>query len=258
MPVSDTPPSLEQVLAGTDRVVEERQLESGISGLRLGALKSVALGYGTQAGYARRAFEIREQIQSRTRELDRIYDFQGLMLDRNVLPPVLVETASTLSMTGTDTLRLSDHTYQIVSQAKFVTAAPSWREYLLTSLTVSMGGQDLSLVPRDPSEKRFWDAQVRAGWQVGVQQADQVFAAQLARLSRDYKGMVLYRHLLSLNMVSKPFVAESNLGVTGDGNQIAINDRVLRITALPQLETRSEQWRAKLVPTPASSTETHP
>lgn len=254
MPVSDTPPSLEQVLAGTDRVVQEQQLESGISSLRLGALKSVALSYGTQAGYARRAYEIIGQVQSRAGDLDRIYNFQGVMLDRNVLPPVLVETVNSLSVSGPDALRLSDHTYQITSQAKFVTAAPSWREYLLTSLTISVGGQGHSLVPRDASEKRYWDAQVRSGWQAGAQQADQVFAAQLARLSRDYKGMVLYRHLLSLNMVSKPFVAESNLGVTGDGSQIAINDRVLRITALPQLETRSEQWRAKLVPATGAST----
>ncbi len=255
MPVSDAPPSLEQLLAGTERVVLEQQLETGISTLRLGALKATALSYGTQAGYARRAFEIQGKVQSQARELDRVFDFQGLMLDRNVLPPVLVEAANTLTHTGPDALRLSDHTYQIASQARFVTAAPNWREYLLSSMTAALGGLELSLVPRDAAEKRYWDAQVRAGWSVGVQQADQVFAAQLARLSRDYKGMVLYRHLLSLNMVSKPFVAESNMGVTGDGNQIAVNDRVLRITAMPQLETRAEQWRAKLLPLPDSATD---
>lgn len=253
MLVSDVPPSLDRVLAGTEQVVQAQQLESGISTLRLSALKSVALSFGTQAGYARRTYEIREQVQSRSNVLDRVYDFQGVMLDRNVLPPVLVEFTNTLSLAGEDALRLSDHTYRISSQARFVSAVPSWREYLLTSVVSSTGAQDLTLVPRDENEKRFWEAQVRAGWQAGVQQADQVFAVQLARLDRDFKGMVLYRHLLSLNMVSKPFVAESNMGVTGDGSQIAINDRVLRITALPQLEMRAEEWRAKLVPAVAPS-----
>ena len=253
MLVSDVPPTLEQTLSGSQRIVEERQLESGISGLRLGALKAVALGYGTQAGYARRAFEIRQEVQSQTTHLNKVYDFDGLILERNVLPPVLVEAANTLAMSGTDTLRLSDHTYQIVTQARFVTAAPTWRDYLITGVTMTASAPDLSLTPRDANEQRYWEAQVKAGWAVGMQQADQVFQAQLARLTRDYKGMVLYRHLLTRNMVSKPFVGDSNLGVTGDGSQIAINDRILRITALPQLETRSAQWKAKLVPSRTSA-----
>lgn len=253
MLVSDAPPTLDQALSGSQRIVEERQLESGISGLRLGALKAVALSYGTQAGYARRAFEIRQEVQAQTAHLNKVYDFEGLILERNVLPPVLVEATNTLAMTGSDTLRLSDHTYQVVTQARFVTAAPTWRDYLITGVSMTWAQPDLSLTPRDANEQRYWEAQVKAGWAAGVQQADQVFQAQLSRLTRDYKGMVLYRHLLTRNMVSKPFVAESNLGVTGDGSQISINDRILRITALPQLETRSEQWKAKLVPSRATS-----
>ena len=249
MLVSDLPPAtLEEALAGSNRIVEERQLEAGISSLRLGALKSVALAYGTQAGFARRAHEIRQAVETKAPELNRVYDFQGLLLERNVLPPVLVEARNLLSMSGTDTLRLADQTYQIVSQARFVTATPTWRDYLITELTYTSPSGSLSLTPRDAAEQRFWDSQVRTGWAAGVAQADQVFQAQLARLDRDYKGMVLYRHLLTRNMVSTPFVGESNLGVTGDGNQITINDRILRITAQPQLETRAEQWKAPLVP----------
>lgn len=248
MPVSDQPPSLDQVLAGTNQVVEERQLEEGIVGVRLSALKAVALSYGTQAGFARRSYEIQQTVQKRSDELDEVYNFQGLILERNVLPPVLAEATNSLEATGSDTVRLTDHTYQIVSQARFVTTTPSWRDYLLQPISVQGPNGEFTLTPRDAKEKRYWDAQLKEGWADGVKQADQVFQAELARLDRDYKGMVLYRHLLSRRMVSTPFVAESNLGVTGDGNRIAVNDRILRITAMPQLDTQSDQWRAPIVP----------
>ena len=47
-----------------------------------------------------------------------------------------------------------------------------------------------------------------------------------------------------MNMVSPPFVSHTDLGVTGDENEIHIDDRVLRITALPGLNTNSKEWRA--------------
>ena len=56
--------------------------------------------------------------------------------------------------------------------------------------------------------------------------------------------MILYRKLLAMNMVSPPYVSNTELGVTGDGDEIRIDDRVLRITALPALNINSNEWRA--------------
>ncbi len=36
------------------------------------------------------------------------------------------------------------------------------------------------------------------------------------------------------------------MGITGDSNQIQIDDRTLRITALPGLKPDSSQWRASI------------
>jgi defect in organelle trafficking protein DotC len=47
-----------------------------------------------------------------------------------------------------------------------------------------------------------------------------------------------------MNMVSPPYVSNTELGVTGDGAEIHIDDRVLRITALPALNTNSNEWLA--------------
>ena len=72
----------------------------------------------------------------------------------------------------------------------------------------------------------------------------QIFTDNLARLKRDYAGMVLYKKLLAQHMVSAPFVARTELGVTGGGSDMRINDQVLRITALPSLQSNSRKWKA--------------
>ena len=73
-------------------------------------------------------------------------------------------------------------------------------------------------------------------------QADQIFSSNLARLQRDYEGIILYRKLLAQNMLSRPYVSQADLGVTGGGDDMRINDRVLRITAISQLQPNIKQW----------------
>ncbi|KAF1702968.1 type IV secretory system conjugative DNA transfer family protein [Pseudoxanthomonas kaohsiungensis] len=246
----DAPPTLDDVLAGRDTVAIEQRLDKDVSELRLSALKAVALQVGTQAGFQRRSYEIEQSIKEQAPRLDQVYNFQGLILDNNVVPPVLVEARDVVRAPDDSTLRLADTTFEIVIQAKFATATPSWRDYLVrgNALTPTTYKPDPVMTPRNDAERKFWQAQVAAGWEAGEKQAELVFQSELARLNRDFKGMVLYRSLLYRNMVSKPFVSEARMGVTGDGNKIAINDRVLRIVAKPQLETRSDRWNAPILP----------
>jgi defect-in-organelle-trafficking protein DotC len=55
--------------------------------------------------------------------------------------------------------------------------------------------------------------------------------------------MILYRKLLAQNMLTPPYVSQADLGITGGGNDLRINDRVLRITSIPQLQTNAKNWR---------------
>jgi defect-in-organelle-trafficking protein DotC len=64
------------------------------------------------------------------------------------------------------------------------------------------------------------------------------------RHREDFGGMILYRKLLAMNMVSPPYVSNTDLGVTGDASEMHIDDRVLRITALPALNINSHEWKA--------------
>lgn len=209
------------------------------------ALKETALSLGAQAGLASRAKTIDDQLVKETRNLDAIYDFKALLLDNNVLPPVLVEGRNTFNMASLQALRISDRTYRVIRQAHFVTTPPGWRQYLWMDYA-KPETPHVSLLPKNKDEKLIWYAYVEKGWQQGVEQANTILEENLARIKEDFVGMILYRKLLAMNMVSAPYVSHTDLGITGDGNEIHIDDKVLRITALPALNTNSAEWRAAI------------
>lgn len=215
----------------------------GISSIRLEALKETATSIGAQGGLAFQAAQIDKQLKTQSRIMDRIFDFQRLLLNHNVVPPVLEQGSQLVNLSNNDTIRIADKTFKIVSQARFVTTAPTWRQYLWMNYK-KPSIPDQTLLPRDNQEREVWIKYIRTGWKQGILQAKNIYADNLARLKRDYGGMVLYRELLDKNMVSKPYVAKVNLGVTSNTSdtQLYINDQVLRITALPKLNPNAKQW----------------
>jgi defect in organelle trafficking protein DotC len=220
--------------------------KSQLANLRLQALKDSAMSMGAQAGLAFASEQINTKMNSDGKYLDSVFNFPAMVLSHGVIPPVLEEGDNTLNLDDPNTIRVSDRTYKIVKQARFATTPPNWREYLL--LTFSKPSlPDKTLLPRNAMEQKIWKEGIRAGWENGVAQSYSIFQQNIARLKRDYHGMILYRKLLQEKMISPPFVARTELGVTGDGSDMRINDQVLRIVELPQLQTNSRHWKAIVV-----------
>jgi defect in organelle trafficking protein DotC len=218
-----------------------------VNALRGQGLREAALSLGARGGLAQQAEILNNMLLKHEALLEHMFNFNALMLDKNVLPPVLLEGQNTLDIAGPDAIRIADRNYQILEQAQFVTAAPTWRQYLWMSYSTPEP-PDQSLLPRTSIEKTLWKQYVAEGWQAGLQQGNAIFAENLGRLKRDFEGMLRYRTLLAQNMVSAPYVAQTNMGVTGNSSHISINDRVLRITAFPELQLDPEQWKTEIVP----------
>lgn len=230
-----------QAMANTQKSTAKSKAKT--SRIREMGLKEIALSLGAQSGLAWRAKVIDDQLVKQTRNLDAIYDFNALVLEHNVLPPVLLEGRNTLNLADTQTIRVSDRTYKVSKQAHFITTPPGWREYLWMDYQKPAYPHP-SLLPKDKEERKIWSCYVEKGWEQGVEQANTILEESIARIKEDFTGMILYRKLLAMNMVSPPYVSNTELGVTGDGDEIHIDDRVLRITALPALNINSNEWRA--------------
>jgi len=232
------PPNFDTVLSNSQRAAVASRAVNDIPKIRLDAIKETALGYGIRSGLARRSYEISRILANNQQMLDSIYNFTAMLLEKNVMPPVLSEAQNSLNQSDSDTIRV----------ARFVTIPTNWRDYLMRDFRYKAEPPSSVLLPQNDSEKQVWQQFISEGWAMGVQQANQIFEQSMSRLERDYKGMVVYRSLLAKGMISKPYVAEANMGVTGDGNAININDRILRITAKPKLETNPLTWKPMVAP----------
>lgn len=226
-----------------DLTQERVETENKESKVRYDMLKEAALSLGARGGLAARSEQINAELREEADYLTSVFNFQALMLENNVQPPVLEEGRDALNLDSPYTIRIADRNYRIVKQARFVTAVPIWQDYLIAPVRKPTP-PDKALLPDEDNKEEIavWQEYSRKGWQQGIEQADTIYADNLARLKRDYKGMIRYRTLLAQNMVSPPLVAEKELGITGGGEQLAINDRVLTIKALPSLKANSEQW----------------
>lgn len=214
--------------------------------IRLKALHDTALSYAAQQALAQRSKQINGELTSQAMRLDHVFDFNALLLDHNVVPPILAEGRFDLSLDNAKSLRISDQAYKILAQAHFTTVAPSWRDYVWMNFDTPEK-PDATLLPKNKKEQQYWQQYTDIGWQKGLEQANTIFDTNLGRLKQSYEGMVLYHELLAKHMVSKPFVAKTDLGITGGGDQVRINDQILRITALPGLDVNTQHWKTALV-----------
>lgn len=217
-----------------------------VSQIRTKALEDTAMSLGAQGGLAWSSQQINSRLEKDKWYLETIYNFNGMMLTHGVLPPVLAQGDNSLNLDDPNTIRIADKTYKIIQQARFATTPPNWRDYIWMTYDKPELPNKV-LLPRTADERKVWSKGVKAGWEKGIQQSYSIFQQNLARLKRDYNGMLLYRKLLQEKMVSAPYVSKTELGVTGDGSDMRINDQVLRITELPKLQTDSSNWRAIVV-----------
>lgn len=241
----DNIPTLEANV-GYVQVSKLPAIAATINPIRLQAIRETATELGARGGLAWRSVQINQSLKNQAEYLDHVFDFNQLLLAHNVLPPVLTEADNSLNLASDTSIRLASKIYKIQANARFVTAPPTWRSYLTMNYDRPQM-PDQSLLPRTQAEAKAWDLYLKKGWKQGLIQANDIFRVNLSRLKRDYNGIILYRKLLAEHMVSSPFVAHANMGVTGDGNELRINDRQLRITALSQLQPNSNKWTPVLI-----------
>ena len=126
-----------------------------MTALRSQALQDIAMSIGAQAGLAWRSEHINQVLTKNSSQLDRIFNFNLILLDHNVIPPVLVQGNNSLKLSDGQTLRIDDRTYQIISQARFTTAPPQWRNYIW----MDYQHPELPLpafLPKTPEERVIW------------------------------------------------------------------------------------------------------
>ncbi len=244
---SPPPPALVDMLNLERRGTDESTIGNTMGlQIRTDGLREAALSYGARAGLALRTFEIQRRLAEQDSALSRTFDFRQLLVQAPsgllIEPPVVSEAQRAVLVTaGGQAAATAERVLKINRQARIVTAARDWRLYLERDWGKVLPPPDL-LLPKNAEEKILWQKYLRQGWEAGRTQADEVFQADLDRLTADFVGMVRYRELLQQGMISEPFALLEERGVSGDGTEMRVGDRAVTITGQPQFNTRSERW----------------
>ncbi len=235
------PPPGEAGVLSSAVAASVRSAKQAVSPIRASAIETAAKTYSVQAGLASRSWYINQSLYQRAAKYDLVFNFSAVMLEPGFIPPVIEEGRDAYNQPSATVVRAADRLYRIEFPARLVSSAPTWRDYLPLAV-VRPSLPDAAYLPHTPAERAVWDAAAAQGWKQGVVLADQTFEGNLARLSRDFTGMLRYKALYQQGVVAKPILAKSNLGVTGGGDEMAINDRVYEVTRSAALDPDRSRW----------------
>ena len=214
--------------------------------IRRDAMREAALSFGARGGLAFRTFEIQRRLAEYDTSFTKMYDFKRLLIAAPsgllIEPPVISEGQKAVIVNGGgQEAAVADRIYKINRAARIVTAARDWHLYLERD----WGHVDPPpgmLLPSTDEERAQWRAWVSEGWTEGLKQGQEIFEADLIRLTNDIVGMARYRELLAQGMISPPYALQEDRGVTGGGSEMRIGDRGLMITGPSAFIPRSDKW----------------
>ena len=237
--MEQAPPKLDDLLKQSPASPDS----AGIPTIRFNAIRETALTFGAQAGLARRTYDNLQRLEKQAQNLDVIYNFQALMVEGNVVPPVLTETTDVYDQSADDLLRVIGKVYRIEQQARFTYTPPTWRAYLMLGYDFDKNVV-AAVSPQTDEERKLWKQGVEEGFALGVAQADAILKENFARLQRDFLGMVKYHQMFEAGMVTKPFVASTNKGVIrAEDGSMHVGEVFLRITAAPDFVSEPGKWK---------------
>lgn len=235
--------NLDKVLSAPSRVSD---VPTGISEVRAASLKQLGVGLGMRAGLADESRVIVGEIEKEKTTLDTKFNFGSLTFSNGALPPVIEEAQDVIAITEYS-MRVQGRVYRIVTPATF--GQNNWRNYLYLGLTDNddqiVGDAQRNVLPKDDTEKAYWEKVVRTAYEDGRKQSRKIFELNLARLERDFNGMRLFYTLYARGLVSAPkFAAATDTVTRPDPNTIIIGDSVFRISAQPEFNRNSSDWKA--------------
>ena len=210
--------------------------------------REASVRFGSQSGFRRRSWELRNLIRERSGELSAVFDFNRLVRAAPggagyLVPPVVQRAGNAFLSEGNGTtVSVADAYLRILKPEWIAPVAPNWRDWLLFSPPPATP-LPVSLAPATDGERRQVRAWIEQGWNAGMKQAEHEFAERLRRLRRDYEGMLEFRRLAALGMIDGTDLADADFGVTGEPGEMRIGSRVVRIVGTADFVRDPAEWR---------------
>ena len=210
--------------------------ESAVKKLRPQAIHEAAHMVTLQTAIAWRYKHLLDAVYAHAPIMDAAFNFGPLMMtqgDALIMPPVLARAGASLRIEDEGTATAASTSFELLQKAKYVSVAPHWRTYLMADGFPEPELPNPAVLPKNSKERAIWRAAVREAWAQGLTEADQIFQDNLARMTRDYRGVLLYHLLTAQHLMSRVRTARADMGlhISSKGTRLNIGQKVYRITA---------------------------
>ena len=204
--------------------------------MRPKAIREAARLVTFQTAMSWRYGQLLEETERYSAIMDTAFNFAPLMLTQGealILPPQIARAGASMRIEDGATATAAKSTYELLEPARYVAVVPNWREFLMADEFPSPEEPNPALLPKNMEERAIWRAAVREAWAQGLAEADQLYADNVSRMARSYRGVMLYHLLTAQHLLSRVNTASSYLGTrrSDNGNKLNIGQKVYRITA---------------------------
>lgn len=204
--------------------------------MRPKAIREAARLVTFQTAMSWRYGQLLEETERYSAIMDTAFNFAPLMLTQGealILPPQIARAGASMRIEDGATATAAKITYELLEPARYVAVVPNWREFLMADEFPSPEEPNPALLPKNMEERAIWRAAVREAWAQGLAEADQLYADNVSRMARSYRGVMLYHLLTAQHLLSRVNTASSYLGTrrSDNGNKLNIGQKVYRITA---------------------------
>lgn len=210
--------------------------------MRPAAIREAAQLVTFQTAIAWRYKQLVAATESHGAIMDTAFDFSPLVMTQGealIMPPLLTRAGASMRLESGETATSAKTTYELLEPARYIATVPNWREFLMVDGFPEPEKPNPAVLPKNDEERAIWRAAVREAWVQGLAEADQLYADNVARMVRNYRGVMLYHLLTAQHLLSKVETASADLGMHTSDNKLNIGQKVYRITA-PSVFTARE------------------
>ncbi len=210
--------------------------QSAVQLMRPKAIREAARLVTFQTAMSWRYGQLVTETERYSAIMDTAFNFAPLLLTQGealILPPQIARAGASMRIEDGDTATAAKTTYELLEPARYIAAVPNWREFLMADNFPEPEQPNPAVLPKNSEERAIWRAAVREAWEQGLAEADQLYADNVSRMARSYRGVILYHLLTAQHLMSRVNTASSDLGTrrSDNGNKLNIGQKVYRITA---------------------------
>lgn len=222
---------------------------------RLRIIMEHAYNHAVARGIESKMNEVRQAVALNERQFDAIYNFQPLMIQSKIVPPVITESRDIIQNPDDLTIKTTGAVYKIDQQARFATLPPNWRTYLtFPEDRYKVGTNETitgDLAPKNRLEREKVRKEIIRGFKDGQAQGVDIFQYAFNKLNRDYTGMIKFHEFVMAGKLTMPAFASQTLAVASTGNSLSLDQSLLTITQLPSFNSNIDTWKSWITPVKA-------